>query len=89
MTSANISGMARQFIVGVDAKDALSALKKVRKDGVAFTVDLLGEAVVSEQEAGEYFERYMDLFKIMSADQRKWKALGGSNGDLDWGHSPK
>ncbi|MFA7467849.1 MAG: bifunctional proline dehydrogenase/L-glutamate gamma-semialdehyde dehydrogenase [Desulfotomaculaceae bacterium] len=89
MTSANISGMARQFIVGVDAKDALPALKKVRKDGVAFTVDLLGEAVVSEQEAGEYFERYMDLFKIMSADQRKWKALGGGNGDLDWGHSPK
>ncbi|HBX22774.1 MAG TPA: L-glutamate gamma-semialdehyde dehydrogenase [Desulfotomaculum sp.] len=87
--SANISGMARQFIVGVDAKDALSALKKVRKDGVAFTVDLLGEAVVSEQEAGEYFERYMDLFKIMSADQRKWKALGNGKGDLDWGHAPK
>lgn len=87
--SANISGMARQFIVGVDARDSLSALKKIRKDGVAFTADLLGEAVVSEQEAGEYFDRYMDLFDIMSEDQRKWKALGGGKDDLDWGYAPK
>lgn len=87
--SANITGMARQFIVGVDAKDALPALKKMRKDGMAFTADLLGEAVVSEKEAGEYFERYMDLLKIMSEDQRKWHSLGGGKGDLDWGHSPK
>lgn len=87
--SANISGMARQFIVGVDARDALSALKKIRKDGVAFTADLLGEAVVSEKEAGEYFDRYMDLLDIMSEDQRKWKALGDGRDDLDWGHAPK
>ncbi len=87
--AANISGMARQFIVGVDARDSLSALKKIRKDGVAFTADLLGEAVVSEREAGEYFDRYMDLLDIMSEDQRKWKALGGGKDDLDWGYAPK
>ncbi len=87
--SANITGMARQFIAGVDARDALPALKKIRKEGMAFTADLLGEAVVSEKEAGEYFERYMDLFNILSAEQRKWHPLGGGKGELDWGHSPK
>jgi RHH-type proline utilization regulon transcriptional repressor/proline dehydrogenase/delta 1-pyrroline-5-carboxylate dehydrogenase len=87
--SSNISGMARQFIPGVDAKDALSALKKIRKDGVAFTVDLLGEAVVSEKEADEYYDRYMDLINILSKEQKKWAPLGGSKGELDWGHSPK
>lgn len=87
--SANITGMARQFIVGVDARDALPALKKMRKEGMAFTTDLLGEAVVSEKEAGEYFERYMDLFKILSAEQHRWQPLGGGKGELDWGHSPK
>ncbi|MTI82462.1 MAG: L-glutamate gamma-semialdehyde dehydrogenase [Firmicutes bacterium] len=87
--SSNISSMARQFISGVDAKDALPALKKIRKDGVAFTVDLLGEAVVSEKEADEYYNRYMDLVTIMAGEQQKWQPLGGGKGQLDWGHAPK
>ncbi|MCG8403535.1 MAG: L-glutamate gamma-semialdehyde dehydrogenase, partial [Firmicutes bacterium] len=86
--SANIAGMGRQFIVGVDAGNSLPALKKMRRDGMAFTADLLGEAVVSEQEAQEYFDRYMDLLKIMSGDRRKWQPLDCDEGDLDWGHSP-
>lgn len=64
-------------------------MKKLRKEGLAFTADLLGEAVVSENEAGEYFERYMDLLSVLAREQKNWKTLGGGSGDLDWGHSPK
>lgn len=88
-TSVNISGMAKQFIVGEDAKDSLSSLKKIRKDGMVFTADLLGEAVVSEKEADEYFDRYLDLLKILAKEQQKWQPLGGGKGNLDWGNSPK
>ncbi|MCL6635242.1 MAG: proline dehydrogenase family protein [Peptococcaceae bacterium] len=87
--TANITGMARQFIVGEDARDSLPALRKLRKEGLACTVDLLGEAVVSESEAGEYFARYMDLLAVLAGEQKNWKALGGGSGGLDWGHAPK
>lgn len=87
--AANITSMARQFIAGEDAKDAISTLKRIRKEGVAFTADLLGEAVVSEKEAEEYLNRYMDLLNILSREQDKWHPLGGVKSHLDWGHAPK
>ncbi|HBV97688.1 MAG: 1-pyrroline-5-carboxylate dehydrogenase [Peptococcaceae bacterium BICA1-7] len=87
--SANITGMARQFIVGEDAKEAISVLQKLRKDGMAFTVDLLGEAVVSENEAREYYGRYVDLIETLSDRQKSWKSVGADRDDLDWGTSPK
>lgn len=86
--AGNITGMARQFIVGQDAREALSGLKKLRKEGLSFTVDLLGEAVVSEKEAEDYQRRYMDLLATLSAEKNKWRPLGGGKGDMDWNHSP-
>ena len=43
-----IEGMGRQFIIGENVREATKALSKLRKDGFAFTVDLLGEASVNE-----------------------------------------
>ncbi len=56
---------------------------------MAFSIDLLGEAVVSENEAEVYLERYLQLFDFLNTAQRKWRPLGGVSGDLDWGHSPR
>ena len=53
-----IMGMASKFIAGKDAEEALPTLKKMWKQGLAFTLDLLGESTVSEKEARDYFERY-------------------------------
>src|ERR1700680_1073107 len=53
----NVSGMARQFIAGKNPRDVMKTLRKRREEGIGFTVDLLGEAVVSEQEANEYAVR--------------------------------
>ena len=53
----NVSGMARQFIAGQNSADVMKTLRKRRKERIGFTVDLLGEAVVSEQEADEYAAR--------------------------------
>ena len=44
-----VVGMASGFIAGKDAAEALPALRKMWKRGVTFTVDLLGEATVSEK----------------------------------------
>ncbi|EPR44390.1 delta-1-pyrroline-5-carboxylate dehydrogenase [Desulfovibrio sp. X2] len=84
----NIEGMAKQFIIGENTKEAVKSLNKLRKDGFAFTVDLLGEATVSEFECDEYMQGYMDVLNAVEKEQKSWKAHN-SSGDLDWGCAPK
>lgn len=69
-----IEGMANRFIIGADAKQALPELKKLHKDGIGFTVDLLGEATVSEDEADVYAKRYLDLIDNLADEAAKWPA---------------
>lgn len=85
---SNIENMAKQFIIGQNSKEALKTLKKLRKDGFAFTVDFLGEFTVSEEEADAYLEGYLELLDAIAKDQGKWNALDDS-GDQDWGYAPK
>ncbi len=61
----SIESMARQFIAGKDANDVLNALNALRKDGSGFSIDLLGEAVVSDKEALEYTGRYLGLLDFI------------------------
>ena len=68
-----VGGMARQFITGRDGREAVPALRKLRRRGIGFTVDILGEAVVSEREAGEYAARYLELIESLAAEARAWK----------------
>jgi RHH-type proline utilization regulon transcriptional repressor/proline dehydrogenase/delta 1-pyrroline-5-carboxylate dehydrogenase len=84
---SNIEGMAKQFIIGENTSDAMKNLKKIRKDGFAFTVDILGEATVSEIESEAYLNEYMELLAALKKEHSSWPALGV--GELDWGHAPK
>ncbi len=86
---ANIRSMGRQFIVGETPEDALTKLRELRKKGLAFTMDILGEAVVSEPEAEDYMRRYQALLDVMNGEVGSWDALGTDTGVLDWGSSPK
>lgn len=84
---SNIEGMAKQFIIGENTSDAMKNLKKIRKDGFAFTVDILGEATVSEIESEAYLNEYLELLAALKKEHSSWPALGV--GELDWGHAPK
>src|SRR6266404_3613656 len=78
----NVSGMARQFIAGRNPAEVMKTLRKRRKQGIGFTVDLLGEAVVSEQEAEEYARRCFELLDVLAAEKnlRDLIAWGRSRG---------
>ena len=78
----NVSGMARQFIAGKDGADVMKTLRKKRKEDIGFTVDLLGEAVVSEKEADEYAARAMELLETLSRETRGWTDPLGKNAGL-------
>jgi RHH-type proline utilization regulon transcriptional repressor/proline dehydrogenase/delta 1-pyrroline-5-carboxylate dehydrogenase len=70
----NVVGMARTFIAGTDARDALPTLKKMWKGDMAFTVDLLGEVALSEPEADDYQRRYLELIEHLAAEAKGWAA---------------
>jgi RHH-type transcriptional regulator, proline utilization regulon repressor / proline dehydrogenase / delta 1-pyrroline-5-carboxylate dehydrogenase len=78
----NVSEMARQFIAGRNSNDVLRILRKRRTQKIGFTVDLLGEAVVSETEADEYAARYLDLLEGLARETRNWTDPLGKNSEL-------
>ena len=86
---SNIESMARQFIIGQQAKEAVKGIRKLRKDGFAFVLDLLGEATVSEVESAAYRDGYLEVLDAIQKEYGKWDPLGGGKGELDWGHTPK
>src|SRR5438309_556058 len=78
----NVSGMARQFIAGRNPDDVMKTLRKKRRQGIGFTVDLLGEAVVSEEEANEYAARCQELLEHLARETRGWTDPLGKNSEL-------
>ena len=78
----NVSGMARQFIAGRDPEDVMKTLRKRRREKIGFTVDLLGEAVVSEHETDEYAARCLALVEGLAAQTKGWCDPLGENTEL-------
>src|SRR5213082_2442907 len=78
----NVSGMARQFIAGRNPDDVMKMLRKRRKERIGFTVDLLGEAVVSEPEADEYAARCFHLLEGLAEQTRGWTDPLGDGAEL-------
>jgi RHH-type transcriptional regulator, proline utilization regulon repressor / proline dehydrogenase / delta 1-pyrroline-5-carboxylate dehydrogenase len=69
---SQIEGMAGKFIAGTDAASALPNLRKSWNDGIAFSVDLLGEACVSDAEADAYRDKYLDLIGNLPGLVASW-----------------
>ncbi len=72
----NITSMANQFISGETAEDALPMLEERAREGVGFTVDILGETAVSEKEAETYAARYLELIEVLAAKTARWPRAG-------------
>ncbi|HTH20257.1 MAG TPA: proline dehydrogenase family protein, partial [Candidatus Udaeobacter sp.] len=78
----NVSEMARRFIAGRNAHDVIATLRKRRAQKIGFTVDVLGEAVVSEAEADEYAGVYGDLLEKLARETKDWVDPLGKNAEL-------
>ena len=71
----NVMGMAKMFITGESPDEALPVLKKARKAKMTFTVDILGEATLSEKEAQDYSNKYMELITWLAKDAKSWDEI--------------
>src|SRR5882672_1326776 len=78
----NVSETARQFIAGRNPDEVIATLRKRRAQKIGFTVDVLGEAVVSEAEADEYAARYADLLDKLARETKNWADPLGINAEL-------
>jgi RHH-type proline utilization regulon transcriptional repressor/proline dehydrogenase/delta 1-pyrroline-5-carboxylate dehydrogenase len=70
--AAGVKHMAHRFIVGEDPKAALGVLRELWKDGVASSVDLLGEATVTQAEAQRYADRCAEALDTLVAAAARW-----------------
>jgi RHH-type transcriptional regulator, proline utilization regulon repressor / proline dehydrogenase / delta 1-pyrroline-5-carboxylate dehydrogenase len=62
-----VESLARQFIAGRSPEAALQSLEALMKENLSYSIDLLGEAVVSDREAGDYRRRYLELLLFLHA----------------------
>jgi RHH-type proline utilization regulon transcriptional repressor/proline dehydrogenase/delta 1-pyrroline-5-carboxylate dehydrogenase len=61
----SVESIAAQFIAGREPEGALEALEALRDEGACFSIDLLGEVVVSDKEAAAYAGRYLALLDFL------------------------
>ena len=68
----NARRMAERFIAGQSHNEVLRTILKLRKQGFAFTLDWLGEAVLTEPEANAYKNNYLELLSEISETVNGW-----------------
>jgi RHH-type proline utilization regulon transcriptional repressor/proline dehydrogenase/delta 1-pyrroline-5-carboxylate dehydrogenase len=65
--------LARKFIAGSNVPEAVEAVERLRARSLAFTVDLLGEATVTEAEAEKAQAEYLRLIEGLSTAVNAWR----------------
>src|SRR3954453_13733034 len=65
--AAGVRHMAHRFIVGETPKDAVRVLHDLWKDGIATSIDLLGEATVTAAEADRYAARCAEALDALAS----------------------
>jgi RHH-type transcriptional regulator, proline utilization regulon repressor / proline dehydrogenase / delta 1-pyrroline-5-carboxylate dehydrogenase len=73
--SGAVETLAHKYIAGENIKQVIKTIEQLRKQKMGFTVDLLGEAVITEAEAQSYLDRYLELMAQLSEASRKWSTV--------------
>jgi RHH-type transcriptional regulator, proline utilization regulon repressor / proline dehydrogenase / delta 1-pyrroline-5-carboxylate dehydrogenase len=69
---SNAERMARKFIAGSNVGEAVDAVHAMRTRRLAFTIDLLGEATITEVEADHVQKQYLDLLTGLTREVNSW-----------------
>ncbi|MCS6837856.1 MAG: proline dehydrogenase family protein [Bdellovibrionaceae bacterium] len=73
---SNVTQMAKMFIAGANPQEAVKTLRERRVNlSLAFTIDILGEATLSEQEALTYHGQYLELMDLLSQVCSGWEPI--------------
>ena len=67
-----VEHMARTFIAGATAEEAVAQLTDLWQHGRAWSVDLLGEATISDREADRYGDRCLEAMTLLGREAASW-----------------
>jgi RHH-type transcriptional regulator, proline utilization regulon repressor / proline dehydrogenase / delta 1-pyrroline-5-carboxylate dehydrogenase len=70
-----VETLAHKYISGENIKQVIKTVERLRKEKMAFTIDLLGEAVITEAEAQSYLERYLELMQQLVEASKNWTII--------------
>jgi proline dehydrogenase len=79
--AAGVRRMAHRFIVGETPRDAIRSIRHLWEQGAAVSVDLLGEATVTEPEADRYAARCLDALETLGEAAPRWPERPVLEGD--------
>jgi RHH-type proline utilization regulon transcriptional repressor/proline dehydrogenase/delta 1-pyrroline-5-carboxylate dehydrogenase len=72
---AAVESLARRYVSGENLPEAIKNIERLRKERYGFTMDLLGEAVISEVEAQSYFDRYVQMMIDLTVKAKSWQII--------------
>ena len=72
--AAGVRRLAHRFIVGETPRDARGTLRSLWDAGAAASVDLLGEATITAEEADRYAARCHDALETLAQETADWPA---------------
>ncbi|MEO0756163.1 MAG: L-glutamate gamma-semialdehyde dehydrogenase [Cyanobacteria bacterium J06648_16] len=75
--STAVETLAKKYIAGETNAQVIKTLTQLRKQKFAFTLDLLGEAVITEAEAEAYLNRYLELMAQLAEAAKRWPIIDG------------
>jgi RHH-type transcriptional regulator, proline utilization regulon repressor / proline dehydrogenase / delta 1-pyrroline-5-carboxylate dehydrogenase len=75
-----VGTLAKRYICGENLAAASKTIERLRRERWAFTMDLLGEAVISEAEAQGYLDRYLAIMTDLADRAQKWEP----SAQIDW-----
>src|SRR3990172_2458460 len=67
--------MAGRFITGFDVPSAVKTIQRLRAQGMAFTLDVLGESTTSYAQADRYAKVYHDLIDHLTSLAARWPTI--------------
>lgn len=72
---SQVEHMARTFIAGATVEEAVPRLTDLWQQGRAWSVDLLGEATISDREADRYRDHCMEALTLLAREAVLWPSF--------------
>ena len=72
---SQVEHMARTFIAGSTVEEAVPRLTDLWQDGRAWSIDLLGEATISDREADRYRNRCVEALTLLARESTLWPSI--------------
>ena len=88
MLRETVRRLARRFVAGSTPAEARRAALDARRGGQAFTLDVLGEACLSDVEADAYQARYLELVETLGREAPQWPSAPRLD-TAPWGALPR